>query len=33
LLTEPERKRHQEDRGVEGRIMLKWILIEWEGVD
>jgi hypothetical protein len=29
LVGKPERKNHSEDLGVDGRIILKWILRQW----
>jgi len=32
LVGKPEGKYHLQDRGVDGRIILKWIFMKWDGV-
>jgi hypothetical protein len=31
LVGRPEGRRHLEDQGVDGRIILKWIFKKWDG--
>jgi hypothetical protein len=31
LVGKPEGRNHLEDTGVDGRIILKWILEKWDG--
>jgi len=31
LVGKPEEREHSEDRGVDGRIILKWIYKTWDG--
>jgi hypothetical protein len=33
LVGKPEGKNHWRDRDVDGRIILKWIFMKWEGVE
>jgi hypothetical protein len=31
LVGRPEERNHLEDRGVDGRIIIKWLFKEWDG--